>query len=165
MLETGPPRASRSSTTTPAAASTASTTPNSHPKTLPNHPSSQSGLDDSDDSSRPASPASSTYSDAPRPRRFRKKHRGNMKTRVSNTGGLSDSCSISGSAHPTGSEAVVNGTNGGSSKDVIEAGSNGRRSRLQSVDQVYINNTNNNPLSPRTRSAVKEEVDDEVTFV
>ena len=110
-----------------------------------------SGVDDSgDDSSastsnqppRAASPASSSYSDAPRPRRFRKRNR-IMKTRVSNTGGSSATL-VATSNGPT------NGT---------------RRPRLQSVDQVYLGNSNNNPLSPRTRSTTKQEVDEEVSFV
>ena len=99
------------------------------------------------DYSAPPSPASSigsTGQDArPRPRRRK------MKTRVSNTGGVA------------ANNIVVNGngsTNGGNT-------TTGRRSRLQSVDQLYLSNTNNNPLSPRTRSAVKQEIDDEVSFV
>ena len=81
-----------------------------------------------------------------------------MKTRVSNTGGSSANA-VADSNSNSNSSNVVNGTNGGG------GGSNGRRSRLQSVDQVYLGNSNNNPLSPRTRSSVKQEVDDEVSFV
>ena len=126
VLESGPPRNNRSNS-----------------KNLQAH----SGVDDSgDDSSAsqppPASPASSSYSDAPRPRRFRKRNR-IMKTRVSNTGGSSATL-VATSNGPT------NGT---------------RRPRLQSVDQVYLGNSNNNPLSPRTRSTTKQEVDEEVSFV
>ena len=97
----------------------------------------RSSVKSESEESRPQSPASSTYSDAPRPRRFRKRNR--MKTRVSNSGGAS-------------------------AEKVAENG-NGRRSRLHSVDQVYLTNSNNNPLSPRTRSSVKQEIDEEVSFV
>lgn len=119
VLESGPPR-SRAS------------------KAVNGQSSGVDDIDESPPSSRPHSPASSTYSDAPRPRRFRKRNK--MKTRVSNTGGAS-------------ANVVVNGASNG-----------GRRSRLQSVDQVYLNNSNNNPLSPRTRSSVKQEVDEEISF-
>ena len=117
-----------------------------------------SGVDDSgDDSSastsnqppRAASPASSCYSDAPRPRRFRKRNR-IMKTRVSNTGGSSAATLVSATSN--GPTTTANGTAS-------------RRPRLQSVDQVYLGNSNNNPLSPRTRSTTKQEVDEEVSFV
>ena len=79
-----------------------------------------------------------------------------MKTRVSNTGG-------NGAGSAAGGNIVVNGN--GTAAASTNGSSNGRRSRLQSVDQLYIANTNNNPLSPRTRSSVKQEVDDEVSFV
>ena len=131
VLESGPPRNNRSNSKNQA----------------------HSGVDDSgDDSSastqppRAASPASSSYSDAPRPRRFRKRNR-IMKTRVSNTGGSSATLVSATSNGPPTS----NGTS--------------RRPRLQSVDQVYLGNSNNNPLSPRTRSTTKQEVDEEVSFV
>lgn len=105
--------------------------------------------DRSDSDSRPHSPASSTYSDAPRPRRFRKRNR--MKTRVSNTA----------SGAETAAAAAV------AAKDAEPSqNGNGRRSRLHSVDQVYLANSNNNPMSPRTRSSVvKQEIDEEVSFV
>ena len=128
VLESGPPRNNRSNS---------------------KNRQAHSGVDDSgDDSSastqppRAASPASSSYSDAPRPRRFRKRNR-IMKTRVSNTGGSSATLVVT-------SNGPTNGT---------------RRPRLQSVDQVYLGNSNNNPLSPRTRSTTKQEVDEEVSFV
>ena len=134
VLESGPPRTSRS---------TASK----------NHNPNSESDDSSSVASRPHSPASSTYSDAPRPRRFRKRNR--MKTRVSNTGGSSaNAVAASNTASTTSASATSNGV-----------GSNGRRSRLQSIDQVYLGNSNNNPLSPRTRSSVKQEIDDEVSFV
>lgn len=142
VLESGPPRNNRSSS-------------NSKNQTA----ARSSGVDDSgDDSSastsnqppRAASPASSCYSDAPRPRRFRKRNR-IMKTRVSNTGGSSAATLVSATSNgPT--TTTANGTAS-------------RRPRLQSVDQVYLGNSNNNPLSPRTRSTTKQEVDEEVSFV
>ena len=144
VLESGPPRNNRSSS-------------NSKNQTA----AQSSGVDDSgDDSSastsnqppRAASPASSSYSDAPRPRRFRKRNR-IMKTRVSNTGGSSAATLVSASATSNGpTTTTANGTAS-------------RRPRLQSVDQVYLGNSNNNPLSPRTRSTTKQEVDEEVSFV
>lgn len=132
VIESGPPRASRSSTN--------------------KANNSESDGEDSVASDRPQSPASSINSDdkqeSPRPRRFRKRNR--MKTRVSNSGGSSAEAVATAS-----SASTVNGS----------STSNGRRSRLQSVDQVYLGNSNNNPLSPRTRSSVKQEIDDEVSFV
>ena len=144
VIESGPPRASRSSNK----ANNQSSGENSE------------GEDSVASDHRPQSPASSINSDAtqtetPRPRRFRKRNR--MKTRVSNTGGSSANA-VAESNSNSNSSNVVNGTNGG-------GGSNGRRSRLQSVDQVYLGNSNNNPLSPRTRSSVKQEIDDAVSFV
>ena len=145
VLESGPPRNNRSSS-------------NSKNQTA----ARSSGVDDSgDDSSastsnqppRAASPASSCYSDAPRPRRFRKRNR-IMKTRVSNTGGSSAATLVSATSNgpTTSTTTTANGTAS-------------RRPRLQSVDQVYLGNSNNNPLSPRTRSTTKQEVDEEVSFV
>ena len=78
-----------------------------------------------------------------------------MKNRVSNT-----AASLNGTASATSTSASAAEAAASNS-----AANNGRRSRLQSVDQVYLGNSNNNPLSPRTRASVKQEIDDEVSFV
>merc|ERR1712203_603785 len=85
---------------------------------------------------------------------------GRMKTRVSNTGGSSTSSNAVPTANQNGTASAP-----ASAASTAASNTNGRRSRLQSVDQVYIANSNNNPLSPRTRASVKQEVDDEVSFV
>lgn len=98
VLETGPPRSTNRSATT-----TASSGANKNNNST-NLNSGQSGLDDSDDSSnhsRPQSPASSTHSDAPRPRQFRR-----MKTRVSNTGGTSSNAVPTANQNGTASVAA-----------------------------------------------------------
>jgi hypothetical protein len=78
-----------------------------------------------------------------------------MKTRVSNSGGSS---ALEASSASTAASTQSNG--------LAPSTTNGRRSRLASVDQVYVANSNNNPLSPRTRSStIKTEIDEEVSFV